>query len=83
VTGIVAMLSKDFVMLILIAILISSPISWYFINEWLQEFAYHVDITIGVYFVAGITALTIGLLSVSFQTIKAALANPVDSLKTE
>jgi putative ABC transport system permease protein len=83
VAGIVAMLSKDFMILIGIAILIASPISWYFINEWLQEFAYHVDITIGVYFVAGITALTIGLLSVSFQTIKAALANPVDSLKTE
>jgi putative ABC transport system permease protein len=83
VTAIVSMLSKDFIILIGIAILIASPISWYFMNDWLLQFAYHIDMTIGVYVIAGIAALTIGLLSTSFQTIKAAVANPVDSLKTE
>jgi ABC-type antimicrobial peptide transport system permease subunit len=83
VTAIVSMLSKDLIILIGIAILIASPISWYFMNDWLLQFAYHVDMTIGMYVIAGMSALTIGLLSTSFQTIKAALANPVDSLKAE
>ena len=83
VADIVSMLSKDFIILIGIAILIASPVSWYFMNDWLLQFAYHIDMTIAVYVVAGIAALTIGLLSTGFQTVKAALANPVDSLKAE
>lgn len=83
VTNIVAMLSQEFVVLIVIAIAIASPVSWYFMNQWLMEFEYRVNITAWVYILAGIAAISIGLICVSFQTIRAALANPTDSLKSE
>ena len=81
--NIAAMLSKDFVILVLIAIVIASPVAWYFMNQWLQDFAYRTDISWWVFVLAGIVALFIALITVSFQAIKAAIANPVKSLRTE
>jgi putative ABC transport system permease protein len=78
-----AMLSKDFVKLVIIAIIIASPIAWYFMNQWLQDFVYRTNISWWVFVLAGLGAITIALLTVSFQAIKAALASPVKSLRTE
>src|SRR5689334_3448146 len=83
VSGIVTMLSKDFAKLILIASLIAFPVAWWAMHKWLQSFAYRITIGWWVFIVAGITALIIALLTVSFQAIRAALANPVKSLRTE
>ena len=83
VVGIVQLLSIDFMKLVLLAILISAPIAWYFMQHWLQGFAYRIDIKIWVFAVAGLVAVFIALLTVSFQAVKAAVANPVKSLRTE
>ena len=83
VTHITAKLSNEFVGLMLIAFFIASPVAWYFMNRWLQDFAYRVTIPWWVFFAAGIAALAIALFTVSFQAIKAALTNPVKSLRTE
>jgi len=81
--GIVSMLSKDFAKLVLIATIIAFPVAWWAMNKWLQSFAYRIDISWWVFVIAGIVALTIALVTVSFQAIKAAVANPVKSLRTE
>ena len=83
VTGIIRMLSKDFLKLVLIAALIAFPVAWWAMYKWLNDFEYRVDIGWWVFVVAGIAALLIALLTISFQSIKAALANPVKSLRTE
>lgn len=83
VTQITTLLSKDFIKLVLLAIIVASPIAWYAMNKWLQNFAYRIDIEWWVFVLAGILAVLIALLTVSFQAIKAALANPVKSLRTE
>jgi putative ABC transport system permease protein len=83
VSGIVAMLSKDFAKLILIASLIAFPVAWWAMHKWLQSFAYRITISWWVFVVAGVTALVIALLTVSFRAIRAAIANPVKSLRTE
>ncbi len=83
VASIVALLSKDFLKLVLIAIVIASPIAWYAMNEWLQDFAYKIDIEWWVFALAGGLAVGIALLTVSFQSVKAALMNPVESLRSE
>ena len=83
VTSIVTLLSKDFLKLVLIAIVIASPIAWYAMNQWLQDFAYKIDIEWWVFALAGLLAVGIALLTVSFQSIKAALMNPVKSLRSE
>ncbi len=80
---IVRLLSKDFVKLVLISILIATPVAYYTMYNWLQDFAYRVDISWWVFGLAGFVALLIALLTVSFQAIKAAVANPVKSLRTE
>jgi putative ABC transport system permease protein len=82
-SGIVALLSKDFLKLVTIAIIIASPIAWIIMNKWLQNFAYRANISWWIFFLAGIVALLIALFTVSFQAIKAAIANPVKSLRTE
>ncbi|MFC4874447.1 ABC transporter permease [Negadavirga shengliensis] len=82
-SGIVAMLSLDFVILVGIAILIATPIAWYAMNRWLEDFAYRIDIEWWMFGLAGLAALVIALMTVSFQSVKAALANPVDSLRNE
>lgn len=83
VTNLWALLSKDFVYLVLISLLIASPIAYYFMSNWVQKYTYRTDISWWVFVVTAIGALVITLLTVSFQAIKAALVNPVKSLKTE
>jgi putative ABC transport system permease protein len=83
VPGIVGLLSKDFLKLVIIAAVIASPLAWYFMNQWLQDFAYRVSIGWWVFAAAGIVALLIALLTISVKAIKAAMANPVKSLRTE
>ncbi|MGZ5133906.1 MAG: ABC transporter permease, partial [Flavitalea sp.] len=81
--GIVTLLSKDFVKLVLIAFVIATPISWMFMNNWLEDFAYRIDIGWWAFAIAGLIALFIALITVSFHAIRAAIANPVKSLRTE
>jgi putative ABC transport system permease protein len=83
VSNVAVLMSKDFVKLVLAANLIAWPIGWYAMNRWLQDFAYRVNIGWWVFALAGALALVIALLTVSFQAIKAALANPVESLRYE
>jgi putative ABC transport system permease protein len=83
VTSLVAMLSKDFLRLVLIASVIAFPVSWWAMNNWLQDFAYRVNIQWWVFALAGLAALLIALATVSFQAMKAALSNPVKSLRNE
>lgn len=80
---IAALLSKDFLQLVLFAVLIATPVSWWAANKWLQGFAYRIDIGWWIFAGAGLVAVTIALVTVSSQAIKAALANPVKSLRTE
>ncbi|MGB4843744.1 MAG: ABC transporter permease [Ferruginibacter sp.] len=83
VTQVTQMLSKEFLKLVLIACIIAFPLAWWVMNSWLQGFAYRVNISGWVFLIAAASALIIALLTVSFQAIKAALANPVKSLRTE
>jgi len=83
ISGIVTMLSKDFAKLVLIASLIAFPLAWWAMNKWLQSFAYRINISWWIFVVAAIAAIVIALITVSFQAIKAAVANPVKSLRTE
>jgi ABC-type antimicrobial peptide transport system permease subunit len=83
VSGLVKLLSKDFLKLVGLSILIAIPIAWYAMDNWLQDYAYRIEINWWIFVVAGVVAILIALVTVSFQAIKAALANPVDSLKTE
>ncbi|MET4081822.1 putative ABC transport system permease protein [Pedobacter sp. UYP30] len=83
VEGVVKLLAKDFVKLILLAILIATPVAWYIMNAWLENFAYKVTLTWSVFAIAGSFAILISLITISFQAIKAALANPVKSLRSE
>jgi len=80
---IVTMISKDFLKLVLIASVIAFPIAWWTMNKWLQSFAYRINISWWVFGVAGLLTIAIALITVSFQAIKAAIANPVKSLRTE
>jgi len=81
--NIASMLSADFAILICIALLIASPIAWYFSNRWLQDFVYRVEISWWIFAIAGISVILIALITVSFHALRAALANPVKSLRTE
>jgi putative ABC transport system permease protein len=83
ITGIVILLSKEFAKWVLLANVIAWPLAYYFMSKWLQEFAYRINIGIGTFIASGIIALIIALLTVSFLTIKAALANPIESLRYE
>jgi putative ABC transport system permease protein len=83
VSHIVILLSKDFTRLILIAFLIAMPIGYFAMNYWLENFAYRIEIGVGVFAVAGVIALAIAWLTVSWQSVKAALMNPVESLRNE
>ncbi|MEO1260967.1 MAG: ABC transporter permease [Bacteroidota bacterium] len=81
--SIVALLSKDFLKLVFVSLVIAAPLAWYVMQIWLQEFAYRIDIAWWVFALAGAVAILVAFFTVSFQSVKAALANPVDSLKTE
>ncbi len=77
------LLSKEIIAMVFVAIIIASPLAWIVMNDWLQEYAYHIDITLWIFLVAGSIAVLIALATVSLQTIRALLANPVKSLRTE
>jgi putative ABC transport system permease protein len=81
VTNLVGMLSADFLKLVLIAAVIAFPVAWYFLQSWLEKYAYRIDLEWWYFIIAGIAALVIALLTVSFQAIRAALMNPMKSLK--
>lgn len=83
VQGLISLLSKDFLKLVGMAIIIAVPISWYFMNKWLQDFAYRINVSWWIFAVAGVIAMMIALLTVSVHAIKAAVNNPVKSLRTE
>ncbi|MES2063900.1 MAG: ABC transporter permease [Bacteroidota bacterium] len=83
ISEIIGLLATDFIKLVLIAILIASPVAWYMMNNWLQGFAYKIGISWTVFVSAGIIAMLIAFITISFQAIKAALANPVKSLRSE
>ena len=83
VSGITSMLSKDFVKLVIISIVIASPIAWWAMTKWLQDFAYRISITWWMIAVAGSAAIVIALITISFQSIKAAVMNPVNVLRSE
>ncbi len=83
VSNIAGMLSKDFLKLVIIAAVITFPVAWWAMNKWLQDFAYRINISWWIFMVAGLAAVLIALITVSFQAIKAAVSNPVKSLRTE
>jgi putative ABC transport system permease protein len=83
VAHIAAMLSKDFLLLVVIAFAIASPVAWYFMEQWLRDFAYRVSVGWYVFGLSALAAITITLVTIGYQAIKAALANPVKSLRTE
>jgi putative ABC transport system permease protein len=83
ITALVKMLSFDFIRLVLIAILIATPVSWFIMKNWLQDFAYRISISWWIIVIAGGTAILIAFVTIGFQAIKAAVANPVKSLRTE
>jgi putative ABC transport system permease protein len=81
--NIMTMLSADFIVLVIISLVIASPIAWYFMNHWLEDFAYRIHISWWIFIVAGAAAIFIALITVSFQAVKAAIINPIESLRTE
>jgi len=83
VSGIVQLISRDFLKLVFIAIIIATPVAWWAMNKWPEGFAFRVDIGWWVFVIAGLSALLIALITISFQAMKAAVANPVKSLRTE
>jgi putative ABC transport system permease protein len=83
VSNIVNLLSIDFLKLVLISFIIAAPLAWYFMHQWLKDFAYRININWWIFLVAGVTAVLVALFTISFQAIRAAIANPVESLRTE
>jgi putative ABC transport system permease protein len=81
--NIVYLFSKEFIVLIAIAFVIATPIAWYYMHQWLQDYSYRIDISWWIFLIGGVASIVIALATVSFQAIKAAVANPVKSLKTE
>ncbi len=81
--NIVYLFSKEFILLILIAFAIATPIVWYYMHQWLQDYAYRINISLWLFAAGGLAAIVIALATISFQAIKAAIANPVKSLRTE
>jgi putative ABC transport system permease protein len=83
VTSVILLLSKDFIKLVLLAIIIASPVAWYIMHLWLQDFAYRVNISWWIFASAGLLSLIIALLVIGSQTVRSAIANPANSLRTE
>jgi putative ABC transport system permease protein len=83
VPNVITLLSKDFLSLVIVASIIAFPIAWWVMNRWLQDFVYRISIGWWIFLIAGIIAIIITLLTVSFLAVKAAVANPVKSLRTE
>ena len=83
VQNVLYILSKDFITLVLIAFIIAVPVTWFVMHNWLQDFAYRINIQVWVFLAAGVLAILIALLTIGIQALKAAVANPVKSLRTE
>ena len=83
ITNIISLLSKEFVVLVLLAIAIAIPLAWFAASKWLEDFTYRISIEWWVFVIAGLVTVLIALLTVSIQAIKAALTNPVKNLRTE
>ena len=83
VSNIINLLSIEFLKLVLVAFIIASPVAWLFMNKWLRDFAYRTSLSWWMFVFAGIAAIVIAFGTISFQAIKAAIANPVKSLRTE
>ena len=83
VANIIGIVSKEFLIIVAVAGIVASPIAYFTMNSWLQGFAYRAEITIDVFFYAGIAAVIIALLSVGYQAVKAAVSDPVKSLRYE
>ncbi|MCY4778073.1 ABC transporter permease [Sphingobacterium sp. UT-1RO-CII-1] len=83
IAGVIVMLSKDYIKLVTLALVIGSPLAWWAMNKWLNDFTYRINIPIWIFIVAGTVAITIALLTVGTQALRAARANPVDSLRDE
>ena len=83
VSSITLLLSKDFIKLVLISLFISTPISWWLMNKWLDDYVYRINLSAWFFIIAGLIAIFIAFATISFQTIRAALANPIKSLRTE
>ncbi|WP_221406191.1 ABC transporter permease [Daejeonella lutea] len=83
VAGIASLLSRDFIKLVLIAIVIASPVAWYLTSMWLEDFAYRIEVSWWMFAAAGVVSIMIAIVTVSFQAIKAAMMNPVKSLRSE
>jgi putative ABC transport system permease protein len=81
--NIVMLLSKEFVMLVIIAFILASPVAWYSAKHWLQGFAYQNGVSIFLFVITMVVAIAIAFLTVSYKTIQAANSNPIDSLRTE
>lgn len=81
--SLVTLLSKDFLKLVVIALLIASPLAWWVMEKWLQDFAYRIDVQLWIFILAGAMAIGIAFITVGFQSVKAALVNPVESLRGE
>ncbi|TAH14774.1 MAG: FtsX-like permease family protein, partial [Runella slithyformis] len=81
--SVVLLLSQDFVKLVVISVVIASPVAYYFMDQWLADFAYRINIEWWIFAVAGLCSILIALLTVSYQAIRAAVMNPVESLKSE
>ncbi|MGZ4000294.1 MAG: ABC transporter permease, partial [Mucilaginibacter sp.] len=83
VSGIARLLTSDFLKLVVMSILIASPIAWYLMNKWLTNFHYRIDVNVWAFVIAGMMAILFALLTISSHAIKAAMANPVKSLRSE
>jgi ABC-type antimicrobial peptide transport system permease subunit len=83
VKNIILLFSKEFLLLIMIAFVIAAPSAWYYMHDWLQDFVYRINFPWWILLLAGIMSLIVALITISFQAIKAAIANPVKSLRTE
>ena len=83
VPNLVVLLSRDFIKLVLVAFVLAAPLAYYFMDQWLSNFAYRIDMSWTIFLLAGLAALLIAWLTVSYQSIRAALANPVVALRSE
>jgi putative ABC transport system permease protein len=83
VPNISVLISKDFLSLVIIAVLIATPVSWFAMNKWLQSFAYRIEIHWWMFLLVAVVALVIAIITISFNTVRAARQNPVKSLRTE
>jgi ABC-type antimicrobial peptide transport system permease subunit len=81
--NITSLLSKDFLKLVIISLAIASPVAWWAMNSWLKNYSYHTGIEWWVFVLAGVLSVAIALLTISYQSIRAAIANPAKSLRTE